>query len=189
VVGFQTLAPVYDLFPIPTHPETVAEAIADVEGPGVDLGGGTGRFTGTLHPDREPPLLVDATPSMLARARAEDRPVHPIAADGAHLPFPDDAVGALTVTEAFHHFQPHQERVLAETARVLDPEGVLAVEEIDPDRWLGRAIELGERLIGFGSVFLTPDELAAMAEPHFGSVTVEPTGSFTYLLEAREPQP
>lgn len=186
---FDRLARVYDWIPIPTHPERVREATANVHGPAVDLGGGTGRFTARLHPDREPRLLVDASAGMLARARRAGRPVAPVQADGARLPLADDAVGAITVTEAFHHFAPHQREVLAEAARVLLPGGVLAVEEIDPGRWLGRAVELGENLLmRFGSRFREPDELRRLAEASFADVETERTGSFTYLLRAREPR-
>lgn len=185
---FDRIARVYDLLPIPTHPQVLRDVTADVEGPGLDLGGGTGRFTEAMHPERSPRLLADPSPGMLERARRTGRRVAPLRADGARLPLADDAIGAVTVTEAFHHFAPHQAAIVDEIARVLRPDGVLVVEEIDPDRLLGRLIELGENLVlRFGSRFLEPAELASLVEPRFARVRTERTGSFSYLLEAREP--
>jgi ubiquinone/menaquinone biosynthesis C-methylase UbiE len=190
VVGFDRLARIYDLFPIPTHPDRVGEALAGVEGPAVDLGGGTARFTERIHADREPRLVTDPSAGMLTRARQAGRPVAPVQADGAQLPLDDGSVGAISVTEAFHHFDPNQRAIVAEAARVLRPDGVLAIEEIDPSRLLGKAIELGENhVLGFGSVFLEPEALAALVREAFEDVHVEGTGSFTYLVEAREPNP
>lgn len=190
MVGFDRLAPIYDLFPIPTHPERVREAIGDVRGPAVDLGGGTGRFSTELHPGRDPVVVADASRGMLTQARRRGRALAPVLADGARLPVASGAIAAVTATEAFHHFAPRQQEVLAEAARVLRKDGVLVVEEIDPSRLLGRLIELGENLaLRFGSVFHEPDELARAAREVFADVRTERTGSFTYLVEAREPVP
>lgn len=189
MVSFDPIARIYDGLPIPTHPESVAQALEDAPSPGMDLGGGTGRFTQAMHPQREPRLLVDASAGMLARARRAKREVRPVQAEAECLPFPDDAIGAVTITEAFHHFAPNEALVLAEVARVLHPEGALAIEEIDPSRWLGKAIALGERFVGFGSVFRKPQQLKALAAPLFASTRIERTGSFTYLLVARGPTP
>lgn len=186
---FDLLAHVYDRLPIPTHPEVLAERLADLEGPRLDVGGGTGRFSVRIHAGHEP-VILDASPGMLARARSSDRAVSGVRGVGQAMPFPDGTFGAATVTEAFHHFTPDQAGVVDEMARVLDPEGALLIEEIDPQRFLGRLVELGENLLmRFGSDFRTPEELTALVEPRFGEVETERTGSFTYLVEARDPQP
>lgn len=189
MVGFDRLSRIYDLFPIPTNPDRVREALAGAPGPAVDLGGGTARFSRRMHPGREPVLVADASRGMLGQARRRNRPVHPVQADGARLPFADEGIGAVTVTEAFHHFAPHQRDVLREAARVLREDGVLVVEEIDPSRLLGRLIQLGENhLLGFGSVFHEPDTLAEAAREAFADVRTERTSSYTYLVEARQPR-
>lgn len=185
---FDRLARVYDGLPIPNHPEVLRERVEAAPGPRLDLGGGTGRASVEIHGDREP-VVLDASSGMLARARRAGRAVRPVRGLGQALPFADASFGAVTVTEAFHHFAPHQPAVLDEVARVLAPAGVLVVEEIDPDHLLGRAVELGENLLlRFGSRFLRPEELEEMAEHTFEEVATERTGSFTYLLEARQPR-
>jgi demethylmenaquinone methyltransferase/2-methoxy-6-polyprenyl-1,4-benzoquinol methylase len=184
---FDHLARIYDLLPIPTDPRPIAEALAGVDGPAIDLGGGTGRFTVRLHPDRSPRVIVDRSRGMLAQAVETQRPVSAVLGDGAALPVADASVGAVTVTEAFHHFTGSEDAILAEVGRVLAPDGVLAIHEIDPGRLLGRAIELGEALVGFGSTFRTPEALEALLLDRFGTVEIDRTGSFTYLATSRGP--
>lgn len=187
--GFGWISRFYDVLPIPTHPDALAARLDGVQGPVVDLGGGTARFTRRLHPGPQRPVVLDASRPMLARARRADRPVRLVQGAGQAMPLAEGSLGAITVTEAFHHFAPAQGQVLREAARVLRDDGVLLVEEIDPDRLIGRAIELGERLVGFGSVFHPPTRLASMARERFGQVSIDRTGRFTYLLEARVPTP
>lgn len=183
LADFDRVSRVYDLLPIPTHPEALAERLEGLEGPLVDVGGGTGRFTERLV--GEPRLVLDPSAGMLARAR--ERGLGAVRGVGQAAPLASGTVGAVTVTEAFHHFED-QRAVLREAARVLRGDGVLLIEEIDPTSLLGRAVELGEHLIGFQSTFLEPGELAADAAEVFEAVTVEATGPLTYLLEARTPR-
>lgn len=182
---FDLLASIYDLLPIPTHVEAVAQRTRGLPDPRLDIGGGTARFTQALHEGARRPVVLDASPGMLHRARKAGRDVAGVRGLGQHAPFPDDTFGAVTITEAFHHFAPDQAEVLAEIARILQPEGRLVIEEIDPHRFLGRAVELGENLLmRFGSVFLTPGEMGDLVGDRFDEVAIERTGSFTYVVEA-----
>lgn len=181
---FDRCAGLYDRLWIPTHADLLRERLAGVGGPVVDVGGGTGRFTASIAGDRRA-LVLDLSPGMLARARNRGLPA--VRGDGARAPLADDSVGAVTVTEAFHHVED-QAGFLAEAARVLRPDGVLLIEEIDPRRTLGRLVEVGENLVlRFGSRFRTPAELIDLARDRFDDVGTEPTGALTYLVEAREP--
>lgn len=186
---FDLIARVYDLLPIPTHVEAVAQRTHGLPTPRLDIGGGTARFSQALHPDVERPVVLDPSPGMLARARRAGRRIDPVQGLGQEAPFPDDTFGAVTITEAFHHTAPHQAELLDEIARILHPDGRLVIEEIDPHRFLGRAVELGENLIlRFGSVFLTPGELGDLLRDRFDQVSVERTGSFTYIAQAQDPR-
>ncbi len=185
---FDLIASIYDLLPIPTHPEAVAERTRGLPEPRLDIGGGTARFTRALHEGADRPVVLDASDGMLGRARKAGRDIEAVRGLGQHAPFPDDTFGAVTITEAFHHFAPDQADVLAEIARILHPDGSLVIEEIDPHRFLGRTIELGENLLmRFGSVFLAPGEMRDLVGDSFGQVTIARTGSFTYVVEAGQP--
>lgn len=187
---FDRLAHVYDWFPLPNHTDLLRGRLEGRGGPRLDLGGGTGKYTVDIHQDAGSVVVLDASHGMLERAQRAGRRLSLVQGVGEAMPFPDDAFAAVTVTEAFHHFTPHQAAIVDELARVLDPDGVFLVEEIDPDRFLGRMVELGELLVfRFGSRFRPPDDLRALFEPRFDEVQVERTGSFTYLLEARGPRP
>ncbi len=182
---FDIVSRVYDVLPIPTHPHPLRDRL-DTKGAVVDLGGGTGRFTRALHGNDARSIVADASQGMLTKARKRGLPT--VRSDGQRLPFPDASIGAVTITEAFHHFAPHQDAVLGEVQRILRDDGVLLIEEIDPTRWTGRLLEFGEHVIGFDSVFLEPPELEALAKACFDEVETERTGRFTYLLEARGPK-
>lgn len=186
---FDAISRLYDLLPIPNHARVLRERLEDLPGPRLDVGGGTGKFTVRLHDERHRRVVLDASRGMLARGRRAGRDLALIQGDGARMPLREDAFGAVTVTEAFHHFAPHQRAVVDEIARVLDPDGAFLVEEIDPERLLGRVVELGENLVlRFGSVFHPPADLALLVGERFERVETERTGSFTYLLEARGPR-
>lgn len=181
---FDLISRFYDWLPIPTHPSELRDHLASAKGPVVDLGGGTGRFTERIFTPDQQPMVLDPSQGMLARNRRAGRSVSPVLGLGQAMPFPDESIGAIVVTEAFHHFAPHQQAVVEEAARVLRPDGRLVIEEIDPTRALGRLVDWGERLLAFGSNFLEPDELVELLETRFDQVAWERTGSFTYLCAA-----
>lgn len=182
---FDRVSSFYDSLPIPTHAEPIRARLDGVEGPRVDLGGGTGRFTLEVHGEAGA-TVVDPSEGMLAEAR--ERGLDGVRGAGEALPVAEGSLGAVTVTEAFHHFTPNQGEVLDEIAAALHEDGVLLIEEIDPSRVLGRVIALGERVIGFDSAFLTPDELVDLLHERFATVAVTRTGWFTYLVDARGPE-
>jgi demethylmenaquinone methyltransferase/2-methoxy-6-polyprenyl-1,4-benzoquinol methylase len=155
---FDRLARLYDLaMPRARRgPLTAGLALADrpVERL-VDLGGGTGRATRAVDvPER---VVVDAAPGMLRRAHGKG--LATVAGDARRLPLSDDVADAVLVVDALHHM-PDVADVLAECERVLAPGGVLVVREFDPGTVLGRALVLGEALVGFDSRFFGPEELA-----------------------------
>ncbi|MDX1610933.1 MAG: methyltransferase domain-containing protein [Candidatus Thermoplasmatota archaeon] len=186
---FDRICHIYDLLPIPTHHQELQARFKGLPGPRLDLGGGTGRFTARLHGEASPQVVADASRGMLAQGRRAERPHHAVEALGEALPFPSSTFHGVSITEAFHHFAPHQAEVLAEVARVLTPQGRLVIEEIHPERSWGRVIAWGENaLLRLGSRFLTPGALARMVDRWFEQVTWAPSGSFTYVVEARAPR-
>ncbi|SNR50528.1 class I SAM-dependent methyltransferase [Halorubrum vacuolatum] len=162
---FERVAPLYDLVMPPASGTALADGLAHAERPIerlLDVGGGSGRAAAAITGPEV--TVVDASPRMLGRARRV-RGLDAMAGDASRLPVRDDAVDAVMIVDALHHF-PDADATLAEVARVLAPGGVLVVREFDPTHPLGRAIELGEELVGMQSTFFSPDRLADDLAPH-----------------------
>ena len=96
---------------------------------------------------------------MLDRARRQNLPT--IRGDVRSLPLRSERVDGLVAVDAIHHF-PDVPGVLEESARVLRPGGVFVIRDFDPTTLRGRALVLGERVVGFESTFFSPGDLASM---------------------------
>lgn len=154
VTAFDRFAPLYDAFMPSTDRVEIEKGLACADRPVeriVEVGGGSGRVAREVDA-----VVVDPARGMLERARAKG--LQTVQGDATELPHPDDAVDAVLVVDALHHFPDH-ERCIAEAARVLKPGGVLVIREFDRSTTRGRLLELGERLVGFDSRFYTADEL------------------------------
>ncbi|MFT4922515.1 MAG: SAM-dependent methyltransferase, partial [Haloarculaceae archaeon] len=127
-------------------------------------------------------LVADPARGMLRQARGHG--LEAVQSDGARLPFRSASVDAVVVTDALHHVGD-QEGVLTEAARVLRPGGVFVVREFDPTTLRGRGLVAAEHLVGFDSVFHSPDELADMiAETSLIASVVERGFGYTVVGRA-----
>ncbi|MEF8839394.1 MAG: methyltransferase domain-containing protein [Haloarculaceae archaeon] len=179
---FHRWARLYDLFMLPPDPDELAAALGTTDRPVervLDVGGGPGRAVETVEASTR--IVVDPAGGMVARARTHG--LAGVQADGARLPFGDDTVDAILVSDALHHIRD-QTRLLAEAARVLGPGGVLVVRDFDPSTLRGRLLVAGEHLFGFESVFHTPETLASMLADAGLDPSVTTSG-FAYTVVAR----
>lgn len=181
---FDRLARLYDLG-MPSADPAVLErglrhATRDVERL-LDVGGGTGRAARALDvPSR---TVVDAAPGMLHQARGYG--LRAVLGDAAGLPVRSESVDAVLVVDALHHVGD-QKGAIAEAARVLRPGGILVVREFDPGTLRGRLLVAAEHLVGFGSSFLGPDDLATtVAEAGLDPVVLD--RGFGYTVVGRRP--
>ncbi|MFB6070747.1 MAG: class I SAM-dependent methyltransferase [Halanaeroarchaeum sp.] len=175
---FDRVAPLYDVFAPATDSQPLESGLAVAERPVedvVDLGGGTGRAARSLSTD---PVVLDASERMLARARGHGLPT--VRGDVRSLPFPDGSLDAVVSVDAIHHF-PAVSSVLEEVVRVLDDGGVFVVRDFDPGTIRGRALVLGERLVGFESTFFTVEDLVTAFEDAGLDATVTERG-FVYTV-------
>jgi ubiquinone/menaquinone biosynthesis C-methylase UbiE len=92
----------------------------------LEVGVGTGRIALPLAAHVQSVAGIDLARPMLDRLRAKQRgePVYPVQGDATRLPFPDDLFDAVVATHVFHLI-PDWQGALRETARVLQPGGVL----------------------------------------------------------------
>ncbi|ELZ82994.1 menaquinone biosynthesis methyltransferase UbiE [Haloferax elongans ATCC BAA-1513] len=182
---FDRFAPLYDLVMPAADAEPLDFALDRASRPVervVDIGGGSGRATLALDvPER---VVFDLSEEMLARARS--RGLDCVRGDARSLPFADDSVDAVTVVDAFHHM-PDQQTVVEEVYRVLAPGGVFAVREFNPETIRGRGLAFAERAIGFGSSFVSPNELAGRLDGAEFEAAVLDTGfEYTVVGKKRE---
>jgi demethylmenaquinone methyltransferase/2-methoxy-6-polyprenyl-1,4-benzoquinol methylase len=181
---FDRLARLYDLAMPRARSTQLHAALAQAERPVerlLDVGGGPGRAAAVL--DARQRVVVDVSRGMLQVARRRGLGV--VQGDAGRLPVPDGSADAVTIVDALHHM-PEQGRALAEAWRALAPGGVLVVVEFDPGTLLGRGVVLGERLVGFGSTFHGPDDLARHLDDVGFRTTVVDRG-FVYTLAAVKP--
>lgn len=97
-----------------------------------DIGCGTGILTTRIQRELRPDQVfgVDASPGMLAQARTRSPQVTWLQAPAERLPFGDESLDAVVTTSAFHFFD--QPAALEEFARVLVPDGLVAVSTVNP---------------------------------------------------------
>ena len=140
-----------------------AYALAEPElGPGrvLDLGCGIGHSFHLLAPRETVGVDVDA-----AALAGQDRET--VVADMRALPFSGASFDAVLSVQSIEHV-PDPERVLAEVARVLRPDGVAVF--VTPNRLtLGRPDEI---IDPYHHVEFDAAELRALCAPWFGDVTV-----------------
>ncbi|WP_026403872.1 class I SAM-dependent methyltransferase [Actinomadura rifamycini] len=136
VDGYRSWAPAYDeganaAFDVEAP---VLAEILDTIPPGValDAACGTGRHTSLLARRGHRPIGVDASPDMLARARARVPEARFVRGDLHRLPVRDASVDLVVTGLALMHV-PDIAPVLAEFARVLRPGGDLVVSDVHPD--------------------------------------------------------
>ncbi|WP_411963639.1 class I SAM-dependent methyltransferase [Haloferax sp. YSMS24] len=94
----------------------------------LDVATGGGHTAGAIAAVGVPEVVAsDAAPAMVATA-VREYPVTGVVADAERLPFGDETFDAVSCRIAAHHF-PDPEAFVAEVARVLEPDGVLAFED------------------------------------------------------------
>lgn len=131
----------------------------------LDVGGGAGQLAVLLAAQLSAQVTVlDPTEEMISHVPSGDG-VSALRGTAEAIPLPDDTCDGIVVTDAFHHFRD-QAAAVAEFARVVRPDGLVLVIDLDPRPFAMRLIVLGERLLGEPGAFLAPDEMCAFMAAH-----------------------
>ena len=132
--------------------DRIRQAVRDIRGPILDVGGNTGGESTILAQSGYTMIVGDINESALEisrlRARSFDllEPRY-VGLDAHRLPLADESVDAVVMVEALHHLV-HFKRALSEVLRVLRPGGLFFTIEpnaLDPIR---RAAEVRDRFRG-----------------------------------------
>jgi ArsR family transcriptional regulator len=116
-----------------------------------DLGCGTGQLAALLAPYVARVLAVDGSAEMLQAARerlAGCDSVDVIEGALEDLPLPSASVDAALISLVLHH-QPDPQRVIAEAARILRPNGRLVIIDMVPHTHTEYQHEMGHVWLGF----------------------------------------
>ena len=111
-----------------------------VPAPGVltiDVGCGEGRLTRHLKSSGHQVIGIDASPSLVAAARASDPSMSILRADAAALPLPDKCADLAVAFMSLHDIEPMREAV-GEVARVLKGGGRFCVAIVHPINSAGK---------------------------------------------------
>jgi SAM-dependent methyltransferase len=106
-------------------PEAVAAAAPVGDGPTIEIGAGTGKFTRLLVTRRSRVVAVEPVPAMRSRLAEQVPEVAVVGAAAEALPFAGGSVGLVAAAQAFHWFA--SAAVLAELHRVLRRGGQLSL--------------------------------------------------------------
>ncbi|NPV55996.1 MAG: class I SAM-dependent methyltransferase [Anaerolineae bacterium] len=160
-IHFDWLARWYDRAIRPSEKEPLHRLLQlPIAGLMLEVGGGTGRVSFPLCDQVGGLVVCDLSLPMLRQAQVKGC-LLTVQGRVEHLPFPDAHFERVLVVDAFHHF-PDQPAAIPELVRVLEPGGILVIEEPDIRQFGVKMIALMETVALMGSRFRPPAEMAAM---------------------------
>jgi len=162
----------------------------DSRGMMLDVGGGTGLLTETLADVFGQVLVLEPDLRKVEYGAKRRHEVGFIRGSAQEIPIVGGSVGTLVSVAAFHHF-PDQDAALEEMRRVLKPQGMLLLVEIDVTTVRGRLLRFTEnRLLGGSSKFLVPGQLLEKVGRHgFVDVRLDRTSRGYIVVATRGPAP
>lgn len=168
-LSFATVADAYDRAR-PSYPREAVEWLTGrVPATVVELGAGTGKLTDRLVEAGHDVLATDPLDEMLAHLRLRHPGLRVVNATAEAIPAATRSVDTVVAAQAFHWFD--HERALREVARVLKPEGRIALVWNQRDERIPWVRRLG-RLIGSQDQDVDPTEVLVSSKL-FGYVEEE----------------
>ncbi len=159
-MSFDRIAKIYDKFMKWRDPEPLARYLRLKKNQKLlDVGGGTGVLSHRISPDV---IIVDESIGMLKRAMSNGVK-YPVRGLAEYLPIKSGSMDRVLCTDALHHFSD-PETAIKEMKRVLRDDGIIVLEELDPERLFVRiVVGLVERLFFSNSTLFSRDELQKIA--------------------------
>lgn len=151
----------------------------------VDLGGGTGRVATLFLDYVNECLILDRSFEMLEQAKNKSRNLILVQGSGDSMPFRENTIKQIFVNDVLHHIK-NQKETLQESYLVLKEHGNLIIRDYDR-KYIGNIfLFIFEKVLRFGSVFFSPQELADQCQEIGYSVSWKRLTKGTYLLSAEK---
>ena len=151
----------------------------------VDLGGGTGRVALVLEKMTNGCILLDRSYEMLQQAQKKSKSLYLVQGTGESLPFKTDSIPQFFANDTVHHIKKQKETI-TECYKVMRKGSSLSIREYDPKYWKTKFLVFFEKLLMFGSIFLSPKELEEICTEIGFSVNWKRLTNSTYLLRAEK---
>jgi demethylmenaquinone methyltransferase/2-methoxy-6-polyprenyl-1,4-benzoquinol methylase len=178
---FKYLAPRYDaLFPDVDVPHWIQLLKLPVSGWLLDAGGGTGRIARHLASWVGGTVVCDESMAMLKQT-LQKQAVFPTCCAVERLAYPDASFARILMVDAFHHLTD-QSDAIHELYRVLEPGGILVIEEPDIRKMSVWGIALFEKLALMRSHFRPADWIGGKFKQMGASVSTVVEGSTFWLI-------
>jgi len=136
----------------------------------LDIGGGTGRVSGSLVNKVNKLVIVDASYEMLKMANKKG--FSTICALGEGLPYEGGAFERVLIVDVLHHCND-QETVFHDAWRILKPGGFLAIVEPNVDHLYGKMIRIFEMLLVMRSKFLSDRAIVSLVQESSKDITIK----------------
>jgi demethylmenaquinone methyltransferase/2-methoxy-6-polyprenyl-1,4-benzoquinol methylase len=178
---FGFLAPFYENFIKPKHPDTIADLLdLPIKGMLLDVGGGTGRVSGFLTNQVDRVIVADLSEKMLLQSHGKDG-LQPICSHAEKLPFPNETFERIIMVDALHHVCDQTETG-QELWRVLKPRGKIIIEEPNIHHGGVKLVALAEKIALMRSHFLAPEEITSLFQNFTNKLQIHREGYNAWIV-------
>ncbi|MHA2357765.1 MAG: class I SAM-dependent methyltransferase [Candidatus Heimdallarchaeaceae archaeon] len=129
----------------------------------LDIGGGTGRVAILLEKVVNECIVFDLSFDMLLEAKRKSKSLFLIQGSSTSLPFRKNSIKQIFVNDTLHHIK-EQQKTLEESYNVIKPKGKLIIREYNRKYFWNIFLILFEKIMRFGSKFLSPKQLSEMCQ-------------------------
>ncbi len=184
---FDKIAPIYDHLSWLFLPNIKRDILNDLQmndnDKVLDVGGGTGKLIETMLEEnpRVNGYVLDKSNNMLKRAPSE---VNVIVGDSSILPFESDCFDFIFCIDALHHFE-NQKKGVMEMIRVSKTDGEIIILELDPDNYMTKFVEYGEKVLGEPSNFYEKKRMKDIFRKKGFRVGIKKINFFQYIIRAK----
>lgn len=146
----------------------------------LDLGGGTGRVGIHFIKEANGCIILDLSFKMLNEAKKRSQRFMLVQGLSQTLPFREQSLKQIFINDSLHHIRD-QIGTIKDCYVVLKPKGKVIIREFNRKYFWNLFLILFEKIVRFGSKFLSPKELTTMCEEQNLSVSIHKPSKGTFI--------